>query len=52
MVYFMQLAVAPQIQNSEKQWLEYAYKNNELHIVCLELEKQVKKLRALAAKSK
>ncbi|GAB5358829.1 hypothetical protein AAMO2058_000492400 [Amorphochlora amoebiformis] len=46
-----QLAVAPQIQQGEKKWFEYAYRNNELQVVCLQLEKQVKKLRRLAAKS-
>jgi len=45
-----QLAVAPQIANAERRYLDYAYTNNELYILCMELEKQVKKLRSLAGR--
>mmetsp|Transcript_31837 Transcript_31837/g.77594 ORF Transcript_31837/g.77594 Transcript_31837/m.77594 type:complete len:214 (+) Transcript_31837:45-686(+) len=47
-----QMTIASSLVNSQNKFLEYAYKNNELHIVCLEMEKQVKKLRALAEKAK
>lgn len=40
-----QLTVAPSLQNAHRKWAQYVARNNELHAVCTQLEKQVEKAR-------
>ena len=47
-----QITAGETLRALEQQFQGYVHKNNELHLVCMELEQQVKKLKSLAKKSK